>query len=48
MFTYTATHVSVNDNSDAMQVGGTMGDLIVLINEDGFAWSDFADQWKEI
>lgn len=48
MFDYIATHVSVGDGSDAMQVGEILGDLIVLINEDGFAWSDHANQWKEI
>jgi hypothetical protein len=47
MFRYTATHVSKSDGSDAMKVAD-LGDLIVLVNEDGMAWTDPAEEWEAI
>lgn len=47
MFTYRATHASVYDGSQAMKVA-ILGDLIVLVNEEGFAWSDPVHLWERI
>lgn len=46
-FVYVNTHESVVDGSTAMLVE-KLGDLIVLINEDGFAWSDPREMWFEL
>ena len=46
-FDYRATHVSTLDQSTAMLVSD-LGSLVVLVNEEGFAWSDDPRQWKPI
>lgn len=46
-FNYTATHASTEDGSDAMLVK-QVGDLMVLINEDGEAWSAELGEWEPI
>lgn len=44
---YTHTHQSVRDGSAAMRVSEGHG-TITLVNEDGFYWTDPADQWVPI
>lgn len=46
-FTYEATHFSTGDGSPAMMLA-EWENLIVLVNEDGFAWSDEVDRWEPI
>jgi hypothetical protein len=45
--TYRRTHQSTTDASPAMLVSST-DQTVTLMNEDGFEWSDSADQWEEI
>lgn len=48
MFTkYVNTHESVLDGSPAMGLA-IFGDLMILVNEDGYSWSDPAEHWRAI
>lgn len=44
---YAATHVSAADGSDAMLVRQT-ATTITLVNEDGYEWTDPAEQWLSV
>lgn len=46
---YEATHLSAHDGSDAMKLGSDdKPGEITLVNEDGFIWTDPAEQWEPI
>lgn len=44
-FIYTPTHASRSDHSQAMFVANVGDTMIILVNEDGEAWTDFKDRW---
>ena len=48
-FNYVATHQSIVGASPAMFLSRDYDtETITLINEDGFVWTDFEDEWEPI
>lgn len=46
-WTYTPTHISKHDGSDAMHVSSA-GDWCLLVNECGDTWEDSLSDWEPI
>lgn len=46
---YRATHVSVHDGSDAMEISrDESAGTITLVNEDGYEWTDPLADWEAL